>query len=103
MPHLVCTPYTSEEEQPDTFEVTIDEDEMIESPAQTVGYTVRLYYDLSPYSVGVEHTYSIVAVQGILDSAPATGGFTLDPWWNPRIPIGNIRVLPNTRMLHPMR
>ena len=80
MPHLVCTPYTAEEEQPDTFEVTIDEDEAVESPAQEVGDTVRLYFDLADYTVGVEHTYSIIAVQGVLESDPAEGSFTISPW-----------------------
>ena len=81
MPHLVSTAYTTGETQPDTFEVTIDEDDMVESTAQTLSDdSVRLYFDLASYTVGVAHTYSIVALDGANESDAATGSFTISPW-----------------------
>ena len=81
MPHLISTAYTTDETQPDTFEVTIDEDAMVESTPQTLGDgSVRLYFDLATYEV-TTHTYSIVAVSTLYgDSAAATGEFTISPW-----------------------
>ena len=80
MPHLISTAYTIGEVQPDTFEVTLDAHATIESTPQTLeDSSVRLYFDLADYEV-TTHTYSIVAVNGILDSAAATGSFTISPW-----------------------
>ena len=82
MPFLVCTPYTTAEEQPDWFEVIIDGGTMVESLAQTVNVdSVRLHYSVFQYQFDVSHTYSIIAVQddpvfGEEKSAAATGTFT---------------------------
>ena len=81
MPHLVSTAYTRAETQPDSFGVTIDLSAEVISTAQTVDVTsVRLYYDISTLSVGVSHTYSIVAIEGVTESDAATGSFTISPW-----------------------
>ena len=83
MPHLVCTPYTTEEEQPDWFEVIIDDETMVESSAQTLGdSSVRLYYSLFQYPVNIQHSYSVIAVQddpvlGEQKSSAAIGNFTI--------------------------
>ena len=82
MPYLVCTPYTTEEEQPGWFEVIIDGGTMVESTVQTLGNgSVRLHYSVFQYSFDTSHTYSVIAVQddvvfGEEKSAAATGTFT---------------------------
>ena len=54
VPHLVSTANTTGETRPDTFEVTIDEDDMVKSTAKTLSDdSVRLYFDLASYTVGV--------------------------------------------------
>jgi len=81
MPHLVSSTTDAEDTQPDTYEVTIDSDAMVESTPQDMGGgTCRLYFDLATYEV-TTHTYSIVAVSTLYgDSAAATGSFTISPW-----------------------
>jgi hypothetical protein len=78
MPHLISTAYTTGEVQPDNFEVTIDSYAMVESTPQTLGdSSVRLYFDLAGYNE-TTHTYSIIALDGVLESDPATGSFDLE-------------------------
>ena len=81
MPHLISTAYTTAEEQPESFEVTIDVAAPVTSTAQTLGDgSVRLYFDLATYTVSVSHDYSIIATHGVFESAPVTGSFTISPW-----------------------
>ena len=77
MPYLVCDPYSTDEIQPDDFEVVIDsEDPIISSPEVLEDDSVRLYYDLSGVSKAVLHKVFVVAIKddaiyGELYSDPA--------------------------------
>jgi len=53
MAYLVCDSYSTSIEQPTSFEVTLDAQSPVISPAQTLGdNSVRLHYDVSGVSTG---------------------------------------------------